>query len=61
MLDAAMPVLAVTETTETFLEYFFRRAEIMARNNSDLPVPMSTMVSLIRIPHIVMKWCIEEV
>ncbi len=41
MFDAAMPVLAVTETTDVFLEYFLRRAAMIARSNKDLPEPVS--------------------
>ncbi len=40
MFDAAMPVLAVTETTDVFLEYFLRRAAMIARSNKDLPEPV---------------------
>ena len=41
MLDAAIPVLAVTEITAWFFEYFFLRLEMMARNSNDLPEPSS--------------------
>jgi len=40
MLDAAIPVLAVTDTTSGFLAYFLRRAVMIAFNSRDLPVPV---------------------
>ena len=43
MFDAAIPVLAVTEITEVFFEYFLRRAEMIEQSNSDLPVPPRIM------------------
>ena len=39
MLDAAIPVLAVTEITAWFFEYFFFKPDMMARNSSDFPEP----------------------
>ncbi len=39
MFEAAMPVLAVTEITDLFFEYFLRRAVIMAWSSKDLPEP----------------------
>ena len=41
MFEAAIPVLAVTEMTEVFLEYFRRRAVMIARKSKDLPEPRS--------------------
>ena len=43
MFDAAIPVLAVTEITEVFFEYFLCSAEMIARSNRDLPVPSRSM------------------
>jgi len=40
MLDAAIPVLAVTDTTSGFLAYFLRRAVMIALKSKDLPVPV---------------------
>ena len=45
IFDAAIPVLAVIETTDVFLEYFFLRAEMMARSNRDFPEPMRKTTS----------------
>lgn len=39
MLDAAMPVLAVTETCSGFFACFLRNPAMIARRSSDLPVP----------------------
>ena len=39
MLDAAIPVLAVIEITAWFLEYFFLKADIIARSSNDFPEP----------------------
>jgi len=39
MFEAAIPVLAVTETTAGFFACFFLRAAIIARSSSDFPVP----------------------
>ena len=39
MFEAAIPVLAVTETTAGFFACFFLRAAIIARRSSDFPVP----------------------
>lgn len=39
MLDAAIPVLAVTEIASGFFACFLRRAEIIARSSNDFPVP----------------------
>ena len=39
MFDAAIPVLAVTETTAGFFACFFLRAAIIARSSNDFPVP----------------------
>ena len=43
MFDAAIPVLAVTEITEVFFEYFLRRAEMIEQSNRDLPAPSRIM------------------
>ncbi len=39
MLEAAIPVLAVTETTSALFACFFLRAVIMALRSKDFPVP----------------------
>ena len=39
MFEAAIPVLAVTETTAGFFACFFLRAAMIARSSSDFPVP----------------------
>ena len=39
MFEAAIPVLAVTETTAGFFACFFLRDAIIARSSSDFPVP----------------------
>lgn len=41
MFEAAMPVLAVTETAPFFFACFFRSAVIMARRRRDFPVPIT--------------------
>src|SRR6267154_594370 len=45
MLEAAMPVLAVTETTSGLRACFFLRAMIMALRSKDFPVPTRTAAS----------------
>lgn len=39
MLEAAIPVLAVTATASALLVYFLRRAAMIVRKSNDLPVP----------------------
>ena len=39
MFEAAIPVLAVTETTPGFFTCFFLRAAMIARSSNDFPVP----------------------
>ena len=39
IFEAAIPVLAVTETTAGFFACFFFRAAMIARSNNDFPVP----------------------
>ena len=39
IFEAAIPVLAVTETTAGFFTCFFLRAAMIARSRSDFPVP----------------------
>ena len=39
MFEAAIPVLAVTETTAGFFACFFLRAAMIARSSNDFPVP----------------------
>jgi hypothetical protein len=40
IFEAAIPVLAVTETTAGFFVCFFLREAIIARSKSDFPVPV---------------------
>ena len=39
MFEAAIPVLAVTETTSGFFMCFFLRVAMIARSSNDFPVP----------------------
>ena len=45
MLEAAMPVLAVTETSSGFDTYFFLSAAMMAFKSNDFPVPTGAAMS----------------